>query len=98
MFETEYQIQCRDRVNILRQLKAGNAQELAATLEQRLPQWAAGVPTVVRNKQRVQMILWDVQRYYEENGVTIPANLRPVLDSQPPRPLTSGELKKKNGE
>lgn len=38
--------------------------------------------------------LWQVQRYYEISGDEIPAEINPILDLLPPRPLTSCELKR----
>ena len=38
--------------------------------------------------------LWRVQRYYEISGDDIPANIKPILDSLPERPLKSCELER----
>lgn len=38
--------------------------------------------------------LWQVQRYYKISGDDIPANIKPILDSLPERPLKSCELKR----
>lgn len=35
--------------------------------------------------------LWQVQKYYELSGDEVPAEIKPILDSLPPRPLTSCE-------
>ena len=38
--------------------------------------------------------LWQVRRYYEISGNDVPAPIKPILASLPPRPLTSCELKR----
>lgn len=38
--------------------------------------------------------LWQVQRYYEISGDEVPVDIKLILDSLPPRPLTSCELKR----
>lgn len=38
--------------------------------------------------------LWQVQKYYEISGDEVPSEIKPILDSMPPRPLTSCELKR----
>ena len=38
--------------------------------------------------------LWQVQKYYEVSGDAIPAEIKPILDSLPKKPLTSCELKR----
>lgn len=38
--------------------------------------------------------LWQVKRYYETSGDDIPAEIKPILESLPERPLTSCELKR----
>lgn len=38
--------------------------------------------------------LWQVQKYYEISGDVTPEQIKPILDSLPPRPLTSCEIQK----
>jgi len=38
--------------------------------------------------------LWQVQKYYQISGNTIPTQIKPILESLPERPLTSCELKR----
>ncbi len=37
--------------------------------------------------------LWQVQRYYEATGDEVPAEIKPILDTLPPRPPTCCEKK-----
>ena len=80
--------------NILQQLKAGKAETLEKDLEARIPELAIGVPKLVENPQRLNQILWAVQRFYVENQVPVPEQLRPLLESLPPRPPTSCDIKR----
>jgi hypothetical protein len=98
VFESQYKTQCLDKVNMLRQLKSGKATTLADDMEQRLPDWAAGVPVMLSSAQSVNDVLWQVQRYYEESAVAVPDKLRPLLDRLPPRPLTSCEKAEKGSQ
>ncbi|NLV43495.1 MAG: hypothetical protein GXY07_03220 [Candidatus Hydrogenedentes bacterium] len=91
--ESQHAIMAVDQVNVLSHLKSGKGEELMITLEEKLPEWAASIPSIIRNPQRANEVLWQVQRYYEKYGVEIPEALRPVLDALPPRPPTSCELK-----
>lgn len=38
--------------------------------------------------------LWQVQKYYQISGEPIPAQIKPILESLPKRPLTSCEIKR----
>ena len=38
--------------------------------------------------------LWQIQKYYEIPGDQIPSQLKSILESLPPRPLSSCELKR----
>ncbi|OQY03429.1 MAG: hypothetical protein B6I25_08055 [Planctomycetales bacterium 4572_13] len=38
--------------------------------------------------------LWQVQKYYEISGDEIPSQLKSILESLPPKPLSSCELKR----
>ncbi len=91
--ESQHAIMALDQVNVLSHLKGGKGDELMKTLEEKLPQWAAAIPKAIQDSQRVNEVLWQVQRYYEAYGVEIPEELRPVLDALPPRPPTSCEIK-----
>ncbi len=93
MLESRHAIMALDQVNVLSHLKSGKGEELMITLEEKLPEWAASIPSIIRNPQRANEVLWQVQRYYEKYGVEIPEALRPVLDALPPRPPTFCEIK-----
>ena len=90
--ESRHAIMALDQMNVLSHLKSGKGEELLRTLEEHLPQWAAVIPSVIQNPQRANEVLWEVQRYYEEYEVAVPATLQPLLDVLPPRPPTSCEI------
>lgn len=92
MLESRHAIMALDQVNVLSHLKSGKGEELMITLEEKLPEWAASIPSIIRNPQRANEVLWQVQRYYEKYEVEIPEALRPVLDTLPPRPPTFCEI------
>lgn len=92
MLESRHAIMALDQVNVLSHLKSGKGEELMITLEEKLPEWAASIPSIIRNPQRANEVLWQVQRYYEKYGIEIPEVLRPVLDALPLRPPTFCEI------
>ena len=89
---SRHAIMALDQMNVLSHLKSGKTEALQQTMEERIPQWAAGIRSVIQNPQRANEVLWEVQRYYEEYAVEVPEALRPVLDALPPRPPTSCEI------
>lgn len=90
--EDQHAIMMLDQVNVLSHLKGGKSDELMKTIEERLPQWAVAIPGSIQNPQRVNKVLWEVQRYYEKYGDDVPETLQPLLESLPPRPPTSCEI------
>lgn len=94
-FEYWYELHSMDTLNVLQQIKSGKTDELAQLLEQRIPEWAVGVPKLIEDTECSNRILWRVQRFYEINDLEVPNELVPLLNSLPPRPLTSCEIKNK---
>lgn len=90
--ESQHAIMALDQLNVLSHLKGGKGEELMGTIEERLPQWAAGIPTLIQNPQRATEVLWQVQRYYERFEVAVPETLQPMLAALPPCPPTFCEI------
>ncbi len=85
-YQDMHSIMMLDQLNVLNHIRSGKEEKLAGHLEEMLPVWALDIPKVITTPQSATNILWQVQRYYEEHGVTVPEQIKPLLDSLPPRP------------
>jgi hypothetical protein len=92
MFQNMYYVQILDSINTASMIRSGREDELVKRIEANIPQ-CAPVADSFRKDARLDS-LWCVQRYYEEFKLDVPAEIRPILNKLPPRPLTSCELEK----
>ncbi len=91
-FEDQYVIQCYDYLNVLFHLKSGKEQALLEHMESQLPLFMSGVPNIVHDQEKINSILWQAQRYYEENALDVPDSLQPLFDKLPPRPPSACKI------
>ena len=85
-YQHMHSIMMIDQLNVLNHIRSGKEETLAGHLEEMLPVWTLDIPNVITTPQSATNILWQVQRYYETYGVTVPEQIKPLLDSLPPRP------------
>jgi hypothetical protein len=95
MFWNLYHIQILDCVNTASMIRSGREEELLKRMEANLPQCATFADSGLRGKARLNS-LWSIQRYYEKFKLDVPAEIQPILNKLPPRPLTPCEMKKLN--
>lgn len=81
----------------VRELRAGQADRILERYDEAIPQlilqfdkfYTKGLP-----QEQINSTLWAFQRYYSDNSsLEIPAEIKPILEALPPRPLTSCEIK-----
>ena len=81
----------------VRELRAGRVDGV-------LERYDRAIPSLILNfdkfysktlsEEQINIPLWGFQRYYSDNpSLEIPAEIKPILDALPPRPLTSCEIK-----
>ena len=81
----------------VRELRAGRADGV-------LERYDRAIPSLILNfdkfysktlsEEQINRTLWGFQRYYSDNpSLEIPAEIKPILDALPSRPLTSCEIK-----
>jgi hypothetical protein len=93
MFRNLYYIQILDDINVVSMIRSGRKDELVKQIEANIPQWVTSTDSILKGNARLDS-LWNIQRYYEKYKLDVPAEIRPILNKLPPRPLTSCELKK----
>ena len=81
----------------VRELRAGRVDGV-------LERYDRAIPSLILNfdkfysktlsEEQINSTLWGFQRYYSDNpSLEVPAEIKPILDALPPRPLTSCEIK-----
>ncbi len=94
MFRDQYYLRILDVTNTAFMIRAGREEELVKNAEASIRQCVAAADSLWGDTEARLSSFWYVQRYYEEFGLCVPAEIQPVLNSLPPRPLTSCERRK----
>jgi hypothetical protein len=81
----------------VRELRAGRVDGVLERYDRAIPSlilnfdkfYSKGLP-----EEQINSTLWGFERYYSDNpSLEVPADIKPILDALPPRPLTSCEVK-----
>jgi hypothetical protein len=80
-----------------REIRAGRANGVLERYDKAIPQLILNFDkfySKVLSEEEINRTLWGFQRYYSDNpSLEVPAEIKPILDALPPRPLTSCEIK-----
>lgn len=84
-FTSWYSLQVLDQVNVAHEIRGGQADALAARIEDSLPQYVTALHEELGAGPEALSALWAVRSYYETQGVEPPAAVAGVLKALPPR-------------
>ena len=93
VFANQYLISVADQANVALHIRAGRQLTLLTNIEAALPSYALVVDQEFRGQSESTNALWMIRAYYERNQVTIPPEIRGILDSLPVKPPTSCQLR-----
>ncbi len=93
VFANQYLIGMMDQANVALHIRAGKQIELLANIEAALPSYVLAVDGGFREHTGSTNALWMVKAYYERNQISIPTEIRGILDSLPPKPPTSCQIR-----
>jgi hypothetical protein len=94
MFRQFYLAQVAGQVYTVREIYAGRSQQLGEQIMQSLPHYVLAVDQLFGKSEKRLGILWQTQRFYEENSIPVPENIAGILESLPPRPPSVCPLRK----
>jgi hypothetical protein len=84
-FRNWYVMGMADQANVAREIYAGRSQELADRIRRTLPTYVRAVESEFRNGEGRDGAYWIVSDVYKVSGAEVPAELKPILASLPPR-------------
>ncbi len=79
------------------QLRQGKCEHVLDRKEKALPAITLTYNQIFRkfrDEKSANTPLWAVERYYEDFSIPVPREIKPILDSLPPRPKSSCESKR----
>ena len=91
MFKEQYYTGILSNANTALMIRAAQEEELLRNLETNIRQCVAAADSLWGNDEDRLSAFWLVQRYYERFDLSVPKDIKPILDRLPPRPLTSCE-------
>ena len=93
VFENLYLVGVMDQANVALHIRAGKQMELLTNIEAALPSYVLAVDDGFRGHAGSTNALWMVRAYYERNEIVIPPEIKGILDSLPPKPPTSCQIR-----
>ena len=93
VFENQYFAGVMDQANVALHIRAGKQMALLTNIEASLPSYVLTVDEAFRGHAGSTTALWMVKAYYERNEIAIPAEIKAILDSLPPKPPTSCQIR-----
>jgi len=94
MFRNLYYSQILEVTNTAYMIRAGREEELVKNAEASIRQSVAAAYSLWGDNEARLGSFWYAQRYYHQFGLDVPADLQPILNNLPSRPLTSCEKRK----
>ncbi|MHC4156392.1 MAG: hypothetical protein ACYST6_15930 [Planctomycetota bacterium] len=94
MFRQFYLTQVAGQVYTVREIYAGRSKQLGEQIVQSLPQYVLAVDQLFGKREERLGIMWQTQRFYEENSIPVPENIAGIMQSLPPRPPSVCRLRK----
>jgi hypothetical protein len=93
VFGNQYLVGVMDQANVALHIRAGRQMQLLTNIEASLPSYVLAVDQEFRGYPGSTNALWMVKAYYERNQITIPSEIRGILDSLPPKPPTACQIR-----
>lgn len=96
----QYHLQIQEMTNTAFMIRAGRTDELLKNIDSAIPVFVAQANEYEGawdSEERLQC-LWFIQKYYDRFDINVPAQIQPILNGLPPRPLTSCDIKKSKAE
>ena len=93
MFKQQYYDGILSNANTAYMIRAEVQGELLKNIESNIQQCVISADSLWSNDEARLTAFWYVKRYYEKYKLSVPAEIKPILDALPPRPLTSCEIK-----
>ena len=93
VFENQYLVSVMDQANVALHIRAGKQMTLLTNIEAALPSYVLAVDEGFKGHAGSTNALWMVKAYYERNEIAIPAKIKGILDSLPPKPPTSCQIR-----
>jgi hypothetical protein len=93
VFANQYLVSVMDQANVALYIPAGKQMELVTNIEAALPGYVLAVDEGFRGNAGSTNALWMIRAYYERNQIVIPPEVKSILDSLPPKPPTSCQIR-----
>jgi hypothetical protein len=93
VFSNQYLVGVMDQANVALHIRAGKQMELLTNIEASLPEYVLTVDQEFKEHSNSTDALWMVKAYYERNQIAIPAEIRSILNSLPPKPPTACQIR-----
>ncbi|MHC4534083.1 MAG: hypothetical protein ACYS6K_09030 [Planctomycetota bacterium] len=93
-FKEQYYTGILSNANTAYMIRADRQEQLLKNIETNIHQCVVSVDKLWGTDENRLPALWYVQRYYRSFDLSVPDEIRTILDNLPPRPLTSYEKSK----
>ena len=93
VFADQYLVSVMDQANVALHIRADRQSELLTNIEARLPSYALAIDQEFREHPASISALWMIKAYYERSHLEIPSEIRGIMDSLPPKPPTSCQIR-----
>ncbi len=91
MFRELYFTGILSNANTAYMIRADRQEQLLKNIETNIRQCVVSADSLWKNDEGRLPAFWYVQRYYRSFDLSVPEDIKNILDSLPPRPLTSYE-------
>lgn len=88
MFKDQYYTGILSNANTAFMIRADREEELLKTIEANIQQCIVSADSLWGTDEDRLSAFWYVQRYYQNFGLSVPEDIKAILDNLPPRPLT----------
>ena len=86
MFKDQYYTGILSNANTAFMIRADREEELLKTIETNIQQCIVSADSLWGTDEDRLSAFWYVQRYYQNFGLSVPENIKAILDNLPPRP------------
>ncbi|MBC8471639.1 MAG: hypothetical protein H8D56_19425 [Planctomycetes bacterium] len=91
MFRDQYYNGILSNANTAYMIRSDRQEQLLKNIETNIRQCVVSADSLWKNDEDRLPAFWYVQRYYQSFDLSVPEDIKDILDSLPPRPLTSYE-------
>jgi hypothetical protein len=93
VFENQYLVGVMDQANVALHIREGKQLALLTNIEASLPSYVLAVDAGFKGHEDSTDALWMVKAYYQRSNLEIPSEIRTIMDSLPPEPPTSCQMR-----